>query len=384
MWEDFDSVTLSDIRALVTSGTPEGRDLEYKSELPTRADRSLLPFLASVCAFANTVGGHLVYGIIEDKGVATSCLGVGAEDADETVLTLEQMIRTGIHPVIPGVRTKAVSLADGKYVIVIHIPRSLAAPHCVHDNGRFYARNSAGKYPMDVTEIRRAFLGSEDHATRIRNFRLNRVASVMAGDTPVPLMPGAKGILHMVPVDALGGPPRIDIAKFERGDMQFRPLGCSGWDARVNVDGIVCHAGPMPMLRRDYTQLYRSGIVEAVQSFAEHDGRRIISIPSIEVELIGGISEYLRALASVAIPTPVYIFYALVGVKEYEFPRNSGYRVGDGLGRSDRDTVMFPEVVFADYCDKVEKVMHPLCDMMWNAFGYAGSPHFDDKGNDRR
>jgi len=73
------------------------------------------------------------------------------------------MIRDGIAPRIIGLQTKAIDGFSDGCVIVIRIPKSWNYPHMVtyKNHSRFYSRNSAGKYPLDVTEIRSAFIASE-------------------------------------------------------------------------------------------------------------------------------------------------------------------------------------------------------------------------------
>jgi hypothetical protein len=52
---------------------------------------------------------------------------------------------------------------------------------------RFYTRTSAGKYPMDVHELRAAFNTSSLMPERVRAFRLERLGRVLADDVPAPL-----------------------------------------------------------------------------------------------------------------------------------------------------------------------------------------------------
>jgi hypothetical protein len=52
---------------------------------------------------------------------------------------------------------------------------------------RYYSRNAAGKYSVDVTEIRSAFGLSESLPDKIRWFRDDRVAKIVADETPVKL-----------------------------------------------------------------------------------------------------------------------------------------------------------------------------------------------------
>jgi len=53
---------------------------------------------------------------------------------------------------------------DGKgFIILVRIPQSFASPHMVkfQNTSRFFCRNSAGKYQLDVQEIRNAFLATD-------------------------------------------------------------------------------------------------------------------------------------------------------------------------------------------------------------------------------
>lgn len=383
MWAKFDSIDQSDFQALIDAETSEGRDLEYKQEFPGKGDSDKIPFLAQISAFANTVGGRLIIGMEAEKGIAKSCGGIDVENPDQSRLALEQMIRTGLAPVVVGVRIKYFKLENAKYMIVIEVPKSYSGPHCViaKDNGRFYARNSGGKYVMDVYELRRAFVDSEELSSKIRQFRLDRITSIMAEETPVPLMSGGKGILHLVPFDAPRATVRVNVVQIEKEPRHLKPLGASGWDCKLNLDGAVSFAGPRQTAKRDYTQIYRDGIIEAVQTFAEHEGRKIIPGGAIERELLEGVQGYLFSMKGLELPCPIYLFYTLGGVRQYELAWRNGYSASETQGRCDRDVMIFPEIVIQDYDVNLEATLHPLFDMMWNAFGYSGSPHFDNAGH---
>jgi hypothetical protein len=73
----------------------------------------------------------------------------------------------------------------------------------IKDHGKFYKRNSAGKYPMDVSELKIAFIQSEQIVDKIRKFRNDRVEKLKAEhELPVNLYSGAKTVLHLVPLSA--------------------------------------------------------------------------------------------------------------------------------------------------------------------------------------
>lgn len=60
----LDQIGEADINALI--GTEETPRIDFKSELPKSDGESSQRFLADICAFANTEGGDIVYGLEED------------------------------------------------------------------------------------------------------------------------------------------------------------------------------------------------------------------------------------------------------------------------------------------------------------------------------
>jgi hypothetical protein len=103
---------------------PERKTLEYKRDAIGKSDADRREFLYDVSSFANALGGHIVLGMAEDKGVPTELLGLAGIDPDAEILRLEQMARTGIRPPIIGLETVPVALANGNTAIVMSIPRS--------------------------------------------------------------------------------------------------------------------------------------------------------------------------------------------------------------------------------------------------------------------
>jgi hypothetical protein len=190
----LDSVTEAALQGLVYNQVSELRVIEYKSELPGGTDDHKKEFLSDVCSFANVSGGDLVYGIMEEAGLPEALVGVNLSDADAEIRKLENLIRDGIEPRIPGVSSRAISLTNGNSVLVIRVPRSFAKPHVVNfkRRWRFYTRSSAGKYPMNVGEVRSAFVLSESIAERIRSFRADRLSLITADQGPAPISDSAK------------------------------------------------------------------------------------------------------------------------------------------------------------------------------------------------
>ena len=105
----FDNITKDNIDALLATGVPEGRTIEYKLALPDNADKDKKEFLADISSFANAAGGDLLYGVAAANGIPTAIPGLGVTNADAEIQRLDSMIQTGIDPRIPGVRIKVIN-----------------------------------------------------------------------------------------------------------------------------------------------------------------------------------------------------------------------------------------------------------------------------------
>jgi predicted HTH transcriptional regulator len=158
-----ESITSADILRLVEEGIPESRSLDYKRDLLGNRDKDKKEFLADVSSFANTGGGVIIFGIDEQRdedggntGVPFRILGIGDTSPDEAIRRMDNIIRDGLDPVLDGgVIIRGVPIGDDT-VLVVGIPRSVMAPHMVifKNHGRFYGRASAGRFQMDVRQLR--------------------------------------------------------------------------------------------------------------------------------------------------------------------------------------------------------------------------------------
>jgi hypothetical protein len=129
-------------------------------------------------------------------------------------------------------------------VILVRIPRSFAAPHMVtfKNLSRFNARNSAGKYQMDVGEIRSAFGLSDSLPDKARAFRTERLARIARGETPVPFSPNSAVVLHLLPVLAADGRAGVDVTKeAKERSAVLGPIMASSWRQRFNADGFLTY-----------------------------------------------------------------------------------------------------------------------------------------------
>lgn len=385
-------LTLQDLQSLVDNEVKEGRDIDYKETLPGNSDSERKQFLADASSFANAGGGHLLYGVREKRDARNEATGLpegfpGIGDANPAVeqQRLEQMLQTGISPRMPGIRLHAVPLGGGSCVLVVHIPRSWAGPHIIsfQDWNRFYSRNSSGKYLLDVAELRAAFLGSEAPSERIRQFRLERVARVAAGETPVPLPSGPKVVLHLFPMQALDATLQVDTSAAEEKTALMPPMGAGGWNHRYNFDGFLTYEGSSDIEpSTSYTQLFRSGAVEAVGVLHTHPQWKAIG-PGYELDLICCLERYLQLYRTLQVEPPLLLMLTLTGVRGHSLALDAFFSPRLH-GTVDREILVCPPSLIDDHVTGAATALRSSLDSVWNAFGYPRALTFDQDGNWRR
>jgi hypothetical protein len=162
-----------------------------------------------VCAFANTVGGDLVFGMAVatfdgDSAVASGIRPIVVDDLDAELLKLTSFLRDAVEPrVTTTLLSHALPLAGGGHVVVLRVSASPNAPHRVVRGGQFYLRNSVGKEPMDILAIRTAVSFADGLVERATIFRNDRLARLARNAGSAPLLLGPRLVVHVAPELAL-------------------------------------------------------------------------------------------------------------------------------------------------------------------------------------
>jgi hypothetical protein len=386
----FYDIHKSHIEGLISGRIPESRTLEYKQELPKNTDESKKEFLADISAFANASGGHIIYGIseaLDEKGKTTGypCeVKVLEGNADQEIRRLEQILLDGLDPIIPGFRIKQVEGFQDGFVIIIKVPKSWNSPHMVtfKNSSRFFVRRSTLKTQLDVTEIRSAFIASESLSERIRQFRSDRIAKIIVDETPVPLRPEPKIVLHVLPVESFTSGSSIDISLFEKESIRPSTIALKAHpESRYNFDGF-CTYNPSTMdgeegVSHSYIQTFRNSCIESVTTtcfgLTQNTPKKIND--SYKKRLIDATDKYLKLLQSeLEINPPILIMISLLGVR--------GYGVDDSHFRGnnyeiDRDHLIIPELFVQSYDDEVSDILRPAFDAIYQACGYPRSENYD-------
>jgi hypothetical protein len=374
----LDNIDEEDLKSLVDERILECRVMEYKKTLPNfSVPRDKKEFLADVSSFANASGGDLIYGIEEDKGIPVNLCGLETSDTeiDKLKRQIEGIIRVNVGPRIPGISIQQIKLGNGRYVIIIRVPKSWASPHMVtvelKDHERFFSRTSSGKYPLDVTELRAAFMLSETMTERIKNFRMDRISNIFSRDTPVPLDENPKIILHVIPFTSFDLTTVLPTSSLRESEKMISPIFFKISKSRYNLDGYLQYGGTTTS-SDGYLQLFRNGIIEVVGTAATKSDNRIPVI-NFEDQLYNMLPRYISAQKDMGLSPPILIALSLVGVRDctIDVPRPHPDQ------KIDRDVLLLPESLIEHLEFDLDEVLKQIFDALWNASGYDQSPHFD-------
>jgi hypothetical protein len=376
---DFEAVSESDLADLITGQTPEGLHLDYKRDTYGSSDSDKRELLKDVSAFANANGGHIVIGMDEAEAVATNLCGVRPADIDVEVSRLEQIIRTGIEPRIPGCRLRSIPLNSKSHAIVIRIPRSWRLPHRIsaQNSNRFFIRNSAGSHEASMDELRQLFTLSASAAERARVFRHDRMGHI-TGATGLRSTAG-RGcfVLHIIPLSAVASAAALEARHIYSQAPTFRPLGSSGFSPRFNLDGVINECGSV--VSDGYTQVFRNGIIEAVicQLVRDEGGRKDIAGLRLEGIIFNQLSYYIDGLKTLGIEPPLILMFTLEGVQGAYYNVIDQFR--DEQLPFDRPTIALPECYIENFGSKADyhRAVKPAFDSLWNAVGLEGSRFFN-------
>lgn len=389
LYKPLDQVSRQDIQDFFeaarkggSSEKPEGRDIDYKREMPNSDE-----LLADVTSFANTVGGHLVVGFTdEDRDGLPDRIEPLPINPDVEKQRLENILRDSVKPRLMGVKIQPVQIEEDKYVIVIRIPRSFSAPHRAGEHGKFYARCSTGKYSLAVEELRHAFLETEGLHDRIRNWQLDRIVQIKAGETPAPTLSSPKIVLHMVPLSPLSESADFQphkIGSVEEGRRLTGPIGTESSDYQCtdsysDFDGYVYTLSNM-----SYLHAYRDGRIEAVESdlLSPKISEQLIYVNTLENYLIDAIHRYTHLYYALSIDPPIIVMVSIIGIEGYKIRFNTSQIFFSGNARSinKKDLLLPSSVLDRIPMDKVAvgKEMKPVFDRIWYACGVpTGSQNY--------
>jgi hypothetical protein len=160
------------ILSLLTAKIFEAEEFDFKEMLPhSKDDTGKARLRKSCCAFANSSGGFLVFGIADDRLKKPKDRIIGLDPTNDFPANFgsyPSLCKPSIHWEF---RNPAISLSSGHLLQIVYIPRSWKAPHAVRDSAQgwlFMKRTNKGNEAMTFEEIRGSFLGFYEKRIRLQ------------------------------------------------------------------------------------------------------------------------------------------------------------------------------------------------------------------------
>lgn len=159
------SITDEMLDEAVSAGVAETDDLDWKSELPPTSNLSSTDVPKDIAAMANSGGGVIVYGVVEDQKAATGRKDTG-EFTENHERTYRKVAVSAITPPVFGLEVHRLG-SDPRAVAVV-VPASVDGPHLIYKGEYFGApvRNNADTEWMKERQIEAAYRARFDERRR--------------------------------------------------------------------------------------------------------------------------------------------------------------------------------------------------------------------------
>jgi hypothetical protein len=387
----LDDATEGLLSTVCAEAWPESSTLEFKRELPAVSPDGRREFIKDVAALANADGGDIVFGVVEVDGRASQVAPIAGESVDSAVRRLQQTLDTGLEPRLPGPQFKSVDVQGG-YVLVVRVPASYVGPHSIVNgkDRRFVMRTGTSTSDLTFDQLRAAFDRTATLGELARQFISRRIDMIVRGETPKPLMAESLGVLHFLPIAGLARKQAPDLHRiYEKDFVELRAHDWIGSMTRdYNLEGVVIYpaaAGDKDLCEA-YSQVFRNGCIEAVRCVGLHWRARADAdpIPVVNPGVVTRffrerLAVYLDAVRAYGFSGPAVVSFSIVNVRGYTLDSD------DAFGRwrrpviADRDHLLLPETWLDDIGSvAIDEIAKPLLDIIWQAFGLASCPHFDE------
>ncbi len=381
------AITEADLQRLIDTGACETTVIDFKRETYGESERARKDFLKDISSLANTSGGDVVIGMDENGGIPTQIVPLTG-DADQEVVRLDNMARSGLEPRLPNFAVRPVPVGGG-YVLIARARRSLVGPHRVifNNDAQFWGRASAGIFPLNVEQLRRMFVEGPNLTQRVRSFFQERLVKIGLDQAPLQFGPGARKVVHVAALPAFADDRFADIVSvMANGHHVPLPLfGAGPNQGAVNLDGFLnFHRGGLRH-RDSYAQFFRCGVIEGVAGVrVDEPGMSMLGGPALVNEMIAAVRQYAQVLDHYGAGEPLFAQVAIVDANDlhlhYGYVNSGGREAAQRVSVQGIENIVAPAVQFAP-ADDAATVLRPAFNVLWNAFGLARCDMYSDRGD---
>lgn len=165
-----------DIIKELSENNMEGDTFDFKCAIKSRDPKENGNIIQTACAFANTKGGFIIFGVCRNsKGLYDI---KGLERYDNYAKEFGDKIRS-INPTVYFVPSSFIIIPHTERVLlVIQIPLSQQRPHMT-ENGNFYYRTNKGNEIMQYQQVKEGFLNYEERRQKLELLYMELVSAMV-------------------------------------------------------------------------------------------------------------------------------------------------------------------------------------------------------------
>jgi hypothetical protein len=369
------------LRKLCDDQCPESSTLDFKRELPRNGEGDKNELLKDVCALANADGGDLVYGIAEVNGAASELIVITNEDVDAVKQRISQVL-DGLEPRVQGIRLQEVYVTGG-YVLIIRVPASFDGPHCTYNNNkqrRFVMRNGTSTSDLSYDQLRLAFDRTASLAEQARRFISDRLQLIIDKKTPKLLKFGSLLVMHLVPIAGFAGKKTVDLnALYLNEYPKFKGSNWSTPDRAFNLDGLSIFDRSIECC--GYSHIFRTGAIESIC----YGGESVVFSQPMSKFFHDMSNLLIKQAADWDFTGPAVLSIAVLNVEECKLRVGKEIFNMDSHAIVDRPHLIIPPVWLENIePTKIDLVLRPILDNLWQAFGEERCLDFDPSTGDFR
>jgi hypothetical protein len=150
------------------------------------------------CAFANSQGGFLVFGVSDNKHLSTNDRLIGLDKTFEFIRDFGDFPQECKPSVSWAPLNPPIDLPNGRVIHVIHVPQSWRGPHCIStekpQEGFLYPkRTNKGNEYMNYEEVRMSFLGYYEKRLKLQLLKAE-LSNILTDADDIPIQDQAMGM----------------------------------------------------------------------------------------------------------------------------------------------------------------------------------------------
>jgi hypothetical protein len=364
----LEQMTVEAIHELFERQIMEGPRLDYKQSLIPLNDSTKFELLKDVTAFANSRGGHLVYGVAQNEnGIPSQLMPFDIPFVDKLHNEIDNIFNDLIEERIQGLRHRAIPASDGGFYYVIHVPESPQAPHMIKmsiSKPRFYQRVNTVNAPMTIRQIKDTVLRIERAVDVAEDFVTHRIKDLaeehhlFAAVHAIPLYTEAYSL------DLTDKTIYERFARLSAGEGRHCALGylIGQYNRGIHEQVIVTRSGGVEWFKTSIALKHKDGIP-------------ILSGAALEAR----VCDFMYTVRDIGIDGLLDL-PALINLCVLSKSGMQMWADGDILDVHHIEELFCPDsAILYDWAD-LDLTLKRFFDVLWQTFGIPSSPNFTPNG----